>query len=150
MKKKLLFAMAAGAMLFATSCQNDLDVMGNVGDEALVSFSITTPEMVTRAYSDGTTANVLEYAVYNAAGDRLTALGGEKAINISTNVEIQLATGNTYTVLFWAANENAPYGVDFDAKTMTVDYTNAVSNDETRDAFFAKHTFTVTGTQTEL
>ena len=149
MKKNLLFAMAAGAMLFATSCQNDLDVMGNVGNEALVSFTVTTPEMVTRAYSDGTTADVLEYAVYNAAGEQLTALRGTQAIDISTNVELQLATGNKYTVLFWAAAPNAPYTVDFAGKTMTVDYNGALSNDEARDAFYAKHTFTVTGAQTE-
>ena len=149
MKKKLLFAMAAGAMLFATSCQNDLDVMGNVGNEALVSFTVTTPEMVTRAYSDGLSATHLQYAVYQGESELrdLTVTDGE--IHGTTTVNLQLATGNTYTVLFWAAAEDAPYTVDFGAKTMTVDYNGALSNDENRDAFYAKHTFTVTGTQTE-
>ena len=150
MKKKLFFAMAAATMMFATSCQNDLDVMGNVGDEALVSFTVTTPDMATRAYSEGTTATVLQYAVYDADGDELTAFtkrNGE--IHGSTTVNLQLTTGNTYSVIFWAAAPNAPYTVDFGAKTMSVNYNGALSNDENRDAFYKYHTFTVNGAQTE-
>ena len=150
MKKKLFFAMAAATMMFATSCQNDLDVMGNVGDEALVSFTVTTPDMATRAYSDGLTATVLQYAVYDANGEILPQLTKTDAtINGSTTVTLQLTTGNQYSVIFWAAAEGAPYTVDFTNKAMTVDYTTALSNDENRDAFYAYDTFTVTGVQTE-
>ena len=137
-------------MLFATSCQNDLDVMGNVGEEALVSFTVTTPDMATRAYSDGATATHLQYAVYNANGAELTDLtvtDGE--IHGSATVNLQLTTGNTYSVIFWAAAEGAPYTVDFGAKTMSVNYNGALSNDENRDAFYKYHTFTVNGAQTE-
>ena len=38
MNKKLLFAMAAGAMLFATSCQNEEDFGASVGETATVAF----------------------------------------------------------------------------------------------------------------
>ena len=115
-----------------------------------MSFCVGTPEIATRAYSDGMTATVLQYAVYDEAGNELTDLtvtDGE--IHGSTTVKLQLTTGNTYSVIFWAAAPNAPYTVDFSNKSMTVDYTNAVSNDEARDAFYKYHTFTVTGTQTE-
>ena len=96
-----------------------------------------TPEIATRAYSDGQTATVLQYAVYDAAGNELTDLTVTDAeIHGSTTVNLQLTTGNTYSVIFWAAAPNAPYTVDFAAKTMEVDYTNATSNDEARDAFF--------------
>ena len=137
-------------MMFATSCENELDPGTNVGENAQVTFSVSTPEIASRAYSDGQTATVLQYAVYDAAGNELTDLTVTDAeIHGSTTVNLQLTTGNTYSVIFWAAAENAPYTVDFGAKTMTVDYSNAVSNDETRDAFYKYHTFTVTGTQTE-
>lgn len=137
-------------MMFATSCENELDLGTNARENAQVTFSVRTPEIATRAYSDGQTATVLQYAVYDAAGNQLTDLTVTDAeIHGSTTVNLQLTTGNTYSVIFWAAAENAPYTVDFDAKTMTVDYSNAVSNDETRDAFYKYHTFTVTGTQTE-
>ena len=100
--KKHLFAMAAATLLLATSCQSDLDVMGNVGEEALVSFNVTTTEMVTRVYSDGLSAQALQYAVYDANGNHLEKLNGQSEINLTANVELSLTTGNTYTVIFWA------------------------------------------------
>ena len=137
-------------MLFATSCQNDQGFDTTVGETSTVTFAVETPEIATRAYSDGTTATVLQYAVYDAQGNELTDLTVTDAtINGSTTVNLQLTTGNTYSVIFWAAAEDAPYTVNFATKTMTVDYTDAVSNDEARDAFYKYHTFTVTGAQTE-
>ena len=110
----------------------------------------------TRAYSDGATATVLQYAVYDAAGNILGDLTKTDAtINGSATVNLRLTTGNTYSVIFWAAAPvapsapNAPYTVDFATKTMTVNYAGAVSNDENRDAFYKYHTFTVNGAQTE-
>ena len=135
-------------MIFATSCENELEV-GAAGEESVVSFTIATPDMGSRAYSDGYTATVLQYAVYDAAGNILNDLTDTKTINGSTTVNLKLTTGNTYSVIFWAAAEDAPYAVNFAEKTMTVDYTNAVSNDESRDAFYKYHTFTVSGAQTE-
>ena len=150
MTKKILFGMMAATMMFATSCENELDLGTNAGENAQVTFSVGTPEIATRAYSDGQTATVLQYAVYDAAGNELTDLTVTDAeIHGSTTVNLQLTTGNTYSVIFWAAAEDAPYTVDFGAKTMTVDYAEAVSNDETRDAFYKYHTFTVKGAQTE-
>ena len=150
MTKKILFGMMAATMMFATSCENELDLGTNAGENAQVTFSVGTPEIATRAYSDGQTATVLQYAVYDAEGNELTDLTVTDAeIHGSTTVNLQLTTGNTYSVIFWAAAEGAPYDVDFGAKTMTVDYDEAVSNDETRDAFYKYHTFTVKGAQTE-
>ena len=146
--KKLILAMSAFAMLFATSCVKDL-ATENAGETSTVTFSVATPEMATRAFSDGTTATVLQYAVYNAAGEELTDLTVTDAvINGSANVTLDLTTGNTYSVIFWAAAPNAPYTVDFANKTMTVDYSTAVCNDENRDAFYKYQEFTVTGAMT--
>ena len=147
MKKNFFFWMAAIVMLIMSSCQQE----AGFGTEATVSFQVGTPEIATRAYSDGMTATVLQYAVYDENGtelEDLTVTNGE--IHGSTTVNLQLTTGNTYSVIFWAAAPNAPYTVDFANKTMTVDYSTAVSNDENRDAFYKYHTFTVTGAQTEI
>ena len=145
--KKFFLGMLAIVAMIATSCQQEVDLGVNAGETATVSFNVGTP---TRAYSDGTTATVLQYAVYDAAGNELTDLtvtDGE--IHGSTTVNLQLVTGNTYAVIFWAAAEDAPYSVDFANQTMTVNYNGAVSNDENRDAFYKYHEFTVTGAQTE-
>ena len=142
-------AVTAFGMLL-TSCQNDLDFVQNAGETSTVSFSVGTPEIATRAYSDGLTAKVLQYAVYDSEGNILSDLTETNAtINGSTTVNLQLTTGDSYAVIFWAAAENAPYTVNFDTKTMTVSYDGAKSNDEARDAFYKYHTFTVTGAQTE-
>lgn len=146
--KKILFSLMAAIMIFATSCENDLE-LGATGKTSVVSFSVESPEMASRAYSDGLSATKLQYAVYEGE-EILPALTELNAtIEGKTTVNLQLTTGNTYTVIFWAAAPDAPYSVDFENKTMTVDYTNAVSNAENRDAFYAKKTFTVTGSQTE-
>ena len=147
--KKLIYCLAAMTAVLFASCQKE--VLEPVANEAAtVSFSVNTPEIATRAYSDGETATVLQYAVYDAAGNELedlTVTDGE--IHTTAEVKLQLVTGNTYSVIFWAAAPNAPYVVDFAEKTMTVDYSAAVCNDEARDAFYAYKTFTVTGVQTE-
>ena len=144
--KKILFGMMAAAVL-ATSCAKELQDVA-AGD-ATVTFAVGTPEIATRAYSDGTTATELQYAVYNANGELLADLTGTKEINISTTVELKLTTGNTYTVAFWADSQAAPYTVDFANKSVSVDYTGVKSNNENLDAFYAWYTFTVTGAQTE-
>ena len=144
--KKILFGMMAAAVL-ATSCAKELQDVAT-GD-ATVTFTVGTPEIATRAYSDGTTATELQYAVYNAKGDLLADLTGAQEINIRTTVELKLTTGNTYTVAFWADSQDAPYTVDFANKSVSVDYTGVKSNDENLDAFYAWYTFTVTGAQTE-
>ena len=152
MKKNLLFGMMAVTMLFATSCEKEADLGANAVEkvETTVTFKVGTPQMATRAYSDGSSANVLQYAVYNEAGELLPALTVTDAeINGSADVQILLATGDKYAVVFWAAADNAPYTVDFENKKMTVNYKGALSNDESRDAFYAYYEFEVTGAQTE-
>ena len=152
--KKLFLVLAAAFGMIA--CQTDLNEVNVAGGEVDVTFEVGTP--VARAYSDGTTATRLQYAVYEGKNEAtaqllpsLTVTDGE--IHGSTTVSMKLVTGNEYTVIFWAAAEGAPYKVTFaqtlGEATMTVDYTNALSNDENRDAFYAVRTFKVTGAQTE-
>ena len=136
--------MMAVAGLFA-SCQSNLEPV--VVDEVVnVSIEVGTPEVATRAYSDGTKATKLQYAVYDADGKKLDVFTKTDAeIHGKTTVDLQLTTGNTYNVLFWAAAPDAPYTVDLTNKTMTVDYTGVLSNSENLDAFYKWETIKVTG-----
>ena len=136
--------MMAVAGLFA-SCQSNLEPV--VVDEVVnVSIEVGTPEVATRAYSDGTKATKLQYAVYDAEGKKLdvfTETNGK--IEGTAKVDLQLTTGNTYNVLFWASAPDAPYTVDLASKTMTVDYSEVLSNYEKLDAFYKWETIEVTG-----
>ena len=149
--------MAAFASLFATSCQNEIDSVSE-GKTSVVSFNVGASGISSRAFSDGETATKLEYAVYKVEGENLTELTDltvEDAAaltmeNKKQHIELQLTTGNVYAMIFWAAAEGAPYEVNFANKTMTVDYSTAVSNDEIRDAFYAYvEPFTVSGSETK-
>ena len=145
MIKKFFSGLVLAAMLFTTACENQ-DLNSVFGDTT-VTFNISTPEIATRAYSDGQTATVLQYAVYDANGNYLSAFTkyDDSIQGGSASVPLSLTTGNTYSVVFWAEAAGAPYNVDFENKTMTVDYNNAISNDENRDAFYAVETFKVAG-----
>ena len=145
MKKLFLVLAAAFAMV---ACQTDLNEVSVAGGEVDVTFEVGAP--AARAYSDGKTATRLQYAIYDETGAELTALTKtNEKIELSTTVQLKLVTGNKYTAIFWASEKDAPYEVDFGAKTMTVDYDEVTCNDEKLDAFYAIHEFTVTGAQTE-
>ena len=144
MKKLFLVLAAAFAMV---ACQTDINEVGVAGGEVDVTFEVGTP---TRAYSDGKTATRLQYAIYDETGAELTSLTKtNETIDITATVELKLVTGNSYTAIFWADNDAAPYTVNFGAKTMTVNYTGETCNNENLDAFYAVHPFTVKGAQTE-
>ena len=141
--KKLSFLLLGATMLFATSCDSE-DLGGNAGQTAAVSYNIDLSQIGSRAYSDGSQATRLQYAVYdenNNLLERLTRTNEE--IHGSTTVNLQLTTGNTYYVVFWASAPEAPYNVSFSEKTMTVNYDGAKCNDEKRDAFYACDTIEV-------
>ena len=146
MKKLLLVLAAAFAMV---ACQTDINEVGVVADGvAAVEFEVGAPQM--RSYSDGMTATVLQYAVYDAQGEELDQLRNESVelVNGKANVKIELANNKRYSVIFWAEAENAPYTFNFADQTVTVDYTNAACNDEARDAFYAYKEFEVKGAAT--
>lgn len=151
MSSKFSYLMMAASVLFATSCESDQELVSvQQAATSQVSFNLSTPQMASRAYSDGLTATHLQYAVYDNNGTLLSDLTNNQAtINGSTTVDLQLVTGNTYSVVFWAAAPNAPYSVDFENKSVAISYDNAKSNDEARDAFYAYKTFTVEGAQSE-
>ena len=157
MRKNLLFGLfATMVLLLTTACQKENDLLGN--GEATISFEISTPQMATRAFSDGNTAKKLQYAVYDENGafiGRLSPNADEfKPVEITDfngkrTINIQLAAGKTYYVLFWASALNSPYSVDYKTKTLSVDYANTVCNSDANDAFYCYKKVTVDATKSE-
>ena len=133
--------MAAVAALL-TSCSKD-DTFGGPA-RGKVTFEVSTPELATRAYGDGKTANNLYYAVYDVSENAMvkTNYGTTDNVTIGNDlkatVTIDLVEGRQYEVAFWAESANSPY--TFDAEAKTVRYTNINdldANMEDYDAFFA-------------
>ena len=160
MNKKLFLGMfAAVSMLLATSCTNDeLDVVQS-GNEAQVTFSLAAEGgIATRAISDGKSADLLYYAIFDADGNLITTINGSTAGLLKKEdafpngikkdeVTVTLAKGQEYTAVFWAQDKDCKaYTVTAktDGLKIAVDY-EGNNNDETRDAFFKAETFKVTG-----
>ena len=143
--KKQLCKLAIFALLLSTASCSDEQFAGDLtGGETTVTFNAQLPAgLQTRAAGDGLTATTLSYAVYEhgKTTPEITSEDEVKFVNRQATLSLKLAKGKTYDFLFWADSyekddaEN-PYDVDFATQTLTVDYSDAKSNDEARDAFF--------------
>ena len=136
--KKIYFGIVTLAvMLFVTACSHNEPQQ----DEALVTFSVGVEDAnITRAYSDGTTANQLIYSIFNEDGTKVI-ISKVTENNLTDLLEghtvtVSLAKGHTYTAVFWAQNSACKAYTISEDMHVTIDYTG-LNNDETRDAFFA-------------
>lgn len=150
--KKLFLSMLAAVTLFASCSQEE--IVTKTDGESLVSFTVTTPELGSRAVGDGTTADKLYYAVYDGKGEIVTTVSnnGGTAVSLTdkkATVSFPLLNGETYSILFWAeADADKMATVDWENKTLSVNPTT--SNKETYDAFYAYvNEFVVTGDKNE-
>ncbi len=138
MNKKLLFGLfAAFSMLFATSCQEE--PAANLGNEGTVTFKVK--RNAPAAIADGVGANYLVWEVYDAEGNELTKLSGEKEAfagnALTETVEFKLAKGQTYSFAFFAYNTESGDAYDAtDLKNIKINYQGITSQLENRDAFF--------------
>ena len=130
----------AVAVLFTASCAKE-DISSSIGGgEVEVTFTANLPELGTRAYADGTNANILYYNVYDAATDTLLQVSGSKEA-VAENlfiVNIPMLKGMTYDIVFWAENKDGGY-YTLNGKEITVKFEdgNKDANDNNRDAFYA-------------
>lgn len=154
-KKLLLHAAVLATMLTSISCSQEEVAGGQAGDESVVTFTAQLPgSPQSKAIGDGMTATTLSYAVY-AQGTKTPLITSKDEVSFTNGqatISLRLASGRSYDLLFWAdaygtEDSNAPYTVDFDTQTLTIDYDAAktLSNDESRDAFFGTTTLEVKG-----
>ena len=162
--KKMFLSMLAAVTLFASCSQEDVvSQQQSNGEESLVSFTLTTPELgsrgTTAANGDGQMATDLYYAVYDETTGEIvapiskTADADKDAIAVGTPKEIKLPllNGHKYSLVFWAENAGCPYSVNWEEKAIALDANASLkSNQEAYDAFYAYvEPFVVSGHQTE-
>lgn len=137
------------------SCSNE-EVMSPASDGPVV-FTVSLPGEFTRAISDGTKAEKLSYAVYlKGQSDVLftsqtaTDPQADNFSGLKTTLSLDLAKGKTYDIIFWAdVPGNSYYTFTPATKSVTMDYTAPVGNDEYRDAFFQHVELEVKGASTQ-
>jgi len=153
MKLKLFSSLALVAMMFAgTSCSSE--EVAPVTGESTVTLSVTLPDGIqSRTFGDGTTAQKLTMLVLDENNEALSVFNGADVLNTDINltkqVNLQLASGKTYKVVCWAAAEGAPYTFNTTDFTVSANYEGAKTSDEALDAFYAVQSITVKGNTTE-
>ena len=147
---KTITAVVLAALTTAACQKENFGDATPAGQEVDVTLDLLAPQIGTKSYGDGHTAKTVYVHVYQQDADgNLTyiepatedaslktpsqslTLSGLKA-----TYSTRLVTGQTYTFVFWAQADKAPYTYDTDAKTITVNYASAKGNDESRDAFY--------------
>lgn len=151
MRTKSIIVAAALAVL-ACGCSKEQAAVAD-GSEVSVSFTAEVPGVQTRAIGDGFTAEKLTVEVYEdnggAAGANITGLKKTTTFtNRKAEVKLDLVKGKTYHFIFWAQAERAPYSLDAENKTVSINY-EGEANDEKRDAFYAVKTLTAQGSASE-
>ena len=147
--KKYLYLIATAILgIFAASCAKEsrdaaLDTQATV-------FSVKAPFAVTKAMNDGLSATDLTFAVYDDGGNYLQSLSEGAQIAATAGgwtVTVSLVKQMTYNFFFFAQSQKAVadsyYNIDLAAKTLTVDYAKAGSNNEFADAFYKAFEMTI-------
>ena len=125
-------------MLF-TACSDEA-VNAPVEGESLVTITTQLPaDLGTRTFGDGMTATNLTYAVYEKDSQTPLIVSRDQVTfsGLTATVNLRLANGKSYDLVFWADNADAPYTFEPTTQKVIVDYTNVTSNRENLDAFFA-------------
>ena len=147
MKKIIIPAISLAALLLTGACSIDERTSGGNGDEAMLTLNMGLDGAVqTRAIGDGTGADHLKYVVFDVNGNRIPGIEiFDEDVDFPTTQTITLAKGQTYKIAFWAHNKACTAYDVSDEMVVTINYEEALSNDETRDAFFKTVEVTVTG-----
>ena len=147
---KTITAVVLAALTTAACQKENFGDATPAGQEVDVTLDLLAPQIGTKSYGDGTTAKTVYVHVYQqdadgnltyikpaAEGTSLKTPSQSLTLNgLKATYNTRLVTGQTYTFVFWAQADNAPYTYDTDAKTITVNYASAKGNDESRDAFY--------------
>ena len=137
---KILTASAIALLIGGAACSNEEMMNPSNGGDGNVSFSVTIPakSFSTRAFGDGLTANKLEYAVYDKDADNAFVSKGETTFSettegsLTTTVNINLANGRDYNIVFFASPaSDSPYTLNTATGEMTVDYSKMTAYNST-------------------
>lgn len=143
MNKKLLKFFAAAAMsVLALACAKE---QVGPGEGAMVeaTFDVDVPgvEVSTKGLSDAASVNELVFDAFRTQNDTEPIEGLRQVVAVENGratIQVKLIKGQNYRFVFWAQKANNGYYNTDNLSNITVDYSNALANDSSLDAFFAK------------
>lgn len=143
MNKKLLKTFAAAAMsVLALACAKE-QVGPDEGAMVEATFSVDVPgvEVSTKGLSDAASVNELVFDAFRTQNDTEPIEGLRQVVAVENGratIQVKLIKGQNYRFVFWAQKANNGYYNTDNLSNITVDYSNALANDSSLDAFFAK------------
>ncbi len=140
--KNLFRILMAVAVLLTASCAKE-DISSTIGGgEVEVTFTANLADMGTRAYGDGTQANVVYLGVYEAGSTTpLSSLVKPEGYGVNADgtasITVVLLKDKVYDLVFWAQNKDVDcYTRNWEGRNIKVSYDGVESQAEARDAFF--------------
>lgn len=147
MNTRLFKSFAAAALsVLAIACAKE---QVGPGEGAMVEaiFSVDVPgvEVSTKGLSDAASVNELVFDAFRSLNDTEPIEGLRQVVAVENGratIQVKLIKGQNYRFVFWAQKANNGYYNTDNLSNITVDYKNALANDSSLDAFFAKEEVT--------
>lgn len=139
------FAIAAMAVL-AGACAKE-QVGSADGETVEMTFNVDVPEttITTKGLSDAAQVDELVFDAFRTQNDTEPIEGLRQVVAVENGratIQVKLIKGQNYRFVFWAQKANNGYYNTDNLSNITVDYSNALANDSSLDAFFAKEDVT--------
>lgn len=139
------FAIAAMAVL-AGACAKE-QVGSADGETVEMTFNVDVPEatITTKGLSDAAQVDELVFDAFRNQNDKEPIEGLRQVVAVKNGratIQVKLIKGQNYRFVFWAQKANNGYYNTDILSNITVDYSNALANDSSLDAFFAKEEVT--------
>ena len=139
------FALAAVAVI-AGACAKE-QVGSADGETVEMTFNVDVPEatITTKGLSDAAQVDELVFDAFRTQNDTEPIEGFRQVVAVENGratIQVKLIKGQNYRFVFWAQKANNGYYNTDNLSNITVDYSKALANDSSLDAFFAKEEVT--------
>lgn len=147
MNKNLFKTLAIAAMaVLAGACAKEQVASGD-GETVEMTFNVDVPEttITTKGLSDAAQVDELVFDAFRNLNDTESIKGLRQVVAVENGratIQVKLVKGQNYRFVFWAQKANNGYYNTDNLSNITVDYKNALANDSSLDAFFAKEEVT--------
>lgn len=147
MNKNLFKSLAFAAVaVIAGACAKE-QVGSADGETVEMTFNVDVPEstITTKGLSDAAQVDELVFDAFRTQNDTEPIEGLRQVVaveNSRATIQVKLIKGQNYRFVFWAQKANNGYYNTDNLSNITVDYSKALANDSSLDAFFAKEDVT--------
>lgn len=147
MNKNLFKSLAFAAVaVIAGACAKEQVTSGD-GETVEMTFNVDVPEttITTKGLSDAAQVDELVFDAFRTQNDTEPIEGLRQVVaveNSRATIQVKLIKGQNYRFVFWAQKANNGYYNTDNLSNITVDYSKALANDSSLDAFFAKEEVT--------